>query len=862
MANALTGDFDAVLQISNGTVNRLLASMHQNAFSNPELPSFPHTVALRIGDDRAVEGVRGSVRAQVGSPRISFLNGVTDRFRLEVAVRARYRADPGSTPLAEFIHGTITAEYRIADIDPNCLGYRRNAADYLWLRVVEESVRFNGTAVNPRGFGFVVTPDPDLIPRITRQITRLLARRFVASPHPVDKRFRRGSIRTLVAGGQSGACLAVPVGNEPSGNLASVNQLFLNGANMAVAVASDAILRLAGPVSATVASYRPSYKVKIEVDYFLGTETIEGTYHTVIDPPSVQWLAFGSHGVIRLRTTASAKVPSKLLPDFTFQISQDIVVSFDAGSQSLNLGEGARSVTVQSSFGIPKQALDNVASTVDKSVKSAVLSALSAAQPSANAITAQNADLIAMLRTFDPAPGTRHDSAEFVAEGLILRGSVYLSRRNPPVAEYVPMTDEEGYTALTSWVPGGRVDEFRWSWTWFGTGEKGALNEDDRFILQRPVVRTKWGGTGAVSGISLEERRPLPGLDGSGRVCVEIRGVHADPVSGELVPSLTRSACRRFGLPISTGIGVYWRYREPLLVQDVPFPELAVVDIGSLASKARANTLLLSIGEEWDQSHEQVLLEALAGSRREDAGLAVVVLFRDGHLERDAGDLVRRIESLGLRAGAPVLVNEDVMGSWTRTFVLPQGRDAWRLISPGGGVTWMHDGRAPVEEIVRALDQGLFPSPAPAPAPVSPFLRPGILFPVGDLVSYLDELDAPQCPPYPKGRLGLRETVVGFALAGSSASSRKLRELNSIAARDSDGALGVVTVLTGASEQEASHCRCEAPRGSIVVADPDGSVARRFGVSMWPTTLRLNSRDIVVKADFGLDVESTERREN
>ena len=71
MPNPLTGDFDAVLQISGGTLNRLMASMHQNAFENPKLPSFPHSVRMRIGDDHAYEGVRGLVHAQVSVPRSS-----------------------------------------------------------------------------------------------------------------------------------------------------------------------------------------------------------------------------------------------------------------------------------------------------------------------------------------------------------------------------------------------------------------------------------------------------------------------------------------------------------------------------------------------------------------------------------------------------------------------------------------------------------------------------------------------------------------------------------------------------------------------------------------------------------------------
>ena len=96
MSNPLTGDFDAVFQVSGSTVNRLLASMHQNAFTNRKLPSFPHTVQIRIGDDRALEGVRGFAQVQVGCPRIELIHGAIDRFVIVVDVRARYWPDPGT----------------------------------------------------------------------------------------------------------------------------------------------------------------------------------------------------------------------------------------------------------------------------------------------------------------------------------------------------------------------------------------------------------------------------------------------------------------------------------------------------------------------------------------------------------------------------------------------------------------------------------------------------------------------------------------------------------------------------------------------------------------------------------------------
>ena len=156
MPNPLTGDFEAVLQVSGSTVNRLLASMHQNAFTDPKTPSFPHSVRMRLGDDHAFEGVRGVVHAQIGVPQVELYHGVTDRFHLALGVRAWFRADPGTKPMATYIHGTVHADYRLRDIPSNCLGYAHTAAGFLWVRVVRDSVRFLGTAEDEQGFADLV----------------------------------------------------------------------------------------------------------------------------------------------------------------------------------------------------------------------------------------------------------------------------------------------------------------------------------------------------------------------------------------------------------------------------------------------------------------------------------------------------------------------------------------------------------------------------------------------------------------------------------------------------------------------------------------------------------------------------------
>src|SRR4051794_7607086 len=184
MANPLTGDFDAVLQVSGGTVNRLLASMHQNAWSKPSLPSFPHSTVVRLGGDEAIDGVKGTLEAQVGVPHVELVDRADDRFVIDVSIRARFTPDWGSEPLADLISGTVRAEYRLADIDPSYPGWAGDPSGYLWFRVVEDSVSFQGTVQNeldPAGADLPVDV-PATIEKVNRQLKHLLKTVFTPTP--------------------------------------------------------------------------------------------------------------------------------------------------------------------------------------------------------------------------------------------------------------------------------------------------------------------------------------------------------------------------------------------------------------------------------------------------------------------------------------------------------------------------------------------------------------------------------------------------------------------------------------------------------------------------------------------------------
>ena len=865
MPNSLTGDFEAVLQISGGVVNRLLAGMHQNAFKRTDLPSFPHVISLRTGDDyvRDRDGVRGHVHAQLGAPRIELLHGSTTRFRLEVGVRARYRADPGATPMAEFIHGTVTADYDMEDVPAGCLGWHGIASKFVWIRVAPDSIEFRGNAFNQSTQLVVLYPDdPDEIKAlITRRISLLLMTRFEAAPHRVSRRFRPGSIRSLAMNGQSAIATALGVdGGEPAGNIASVNGIFLDGAGFAVALARDVILRTAEPALAAISGAHPT--IQVHIDTTSPLPDIDTVYRVYTNTPSLEWQPSGAFAILKVKFSGGANTDS-ILPNLTFEVEQDMVLNFDGGAGRLTLTAGATAVFPHVGGPFGGIAEGKVKQPIADIVKGIAQSAAAQAQPSLDAVIHRKSELDQQLRTFDDQAGTSFDSAEFNGAGMVLRGTVFLTHLRRPQPRFELASGEDAFTALQSWIPGGNIEQFRWSWTWYQDGTPGNMKNKDMFLLRRPEIRRSiWGRV----IVEFTETIPLPGLDGMGRICLEIRGVQTESGNGELAPVTYRTACTNFGLKLVIFSLDYLLIRVwPKLdfSQPGPLTELAVIDTRTLGGGSpAANTLVISVGEKWAPGTGEFLAEALAGSIRRDAGLSVVVLFADRWLTQAGPVVAAEIQDWGLRWGTPVLVNEDVNGSWTEALGLPQSTgglmtEAWRLVSPTGGVTWMSHGRPTASDLAAAFDECLYPSSFSPLAPVHTNVRLGLGLSASALhPGFTGLYEQPQCPPVPLGRTGAGITIVGFAIAGSASSVGKLLQLNSLKGKSGEDPPFVVAVLSGASAEEARQLREELDLGFDLLPDESRTITRNFGIGLWPTSVTLDSSGIVTGIDEGLHPQS------
>lgn len=870
MSNPLTGDFDAVLQVGGGTVNRLMATLHQNAFGNSKLPSFPHSVRLRLGEPRAVDGVRGILEGQIGVPRIQLIHGVTDRFVLEVGVRALFKPETGSTPFPTYIDGTVRAEYRIRDINPSCFGWSAyTAGKYLWIYVVKESVRFTGTAeddANPAiqmvsmGAAQTAADHAAKEAAITRQAVYLLAKRFAAAPHPVSPRFRRGSMRSLRE--PSGAsAVAVPLGlnGDPVGDIGTIENLLPDNSDFAIGISVGSIKSLADPALQQLTQPIPAIPVPVHVPTgpFLPDIDFSTVYHVNINPPTFEWLPFGSHAVIRIAFSGSAKTAS-IAPDATFEVTADLVLQFDAGNERLFLTPGFVGVNPHVSGLASGLVEGRVKGEMQKLLASKLIFACQQAQPSLNAMIARKQELIEQLQTLDGQAGAWFDWVNFLQDGIVLHGTIPLTRRARPVTTYDKTLDKNAFTALQSWIPGGRVDHLEWTWNWFaGQYQPGAATHDDRFLLKRA------GGKLSPWGMAVNLSLPLPGLDGGGSVCLKVKGVHVDEVTGELVRVESIRRCHRFGIDPSVKArpdrGRLFLQDLPKEARDVPFPQLTIRAVAGASRSTAANTLLVYSDRGWNPEIERTLHAGLEGTRRRDAGLLLLVLFPDGALSHGRPDFLRDIEEFGRHAGIHTVVSEDVRGGWNRAFALDAGSGevAWRLLTPTGGVTWMGKGGLSPRELTEALNHHLRPSAQVQATPAQYAAAVGSR--VGIAALYTDPYeDDGDCPPLPVGRISVVPMVVAFVQGKSAASAATLRSLAARYGPDRDDHTEVIVVADGMNRDETARMKNELGFDFITMPDSRGEITDRFGVRAWPTTIRIEPGGLISAVRIGSTMESAD----
>jgi hypothetical protein len=879
VSNALTGDFDAVLEIGGRTLDRLAASMHQNGSVDPERPTLPHVAAFRLGaGGGGVNDPRGTVFAQIGVPQVVLIDGSTDRFGIEFGLRARYRPDPGSAPLADVIHGTVQAQFTLQTIDPRCPGWKGLAEQYLWPRLVDGSVSFEGVALDDVG-------DPAVLDEaaakavITQQLALLFETAFEANPQQVGDRFQHG-FRCLVPAAATQAAVAFPIslsGGSPAGDVSSMDRLFLGESDFGIAVSSEPIIAQIQAQLQGLAGTQKSFQVRRDsgawgsftIDYSIRLDAIGaqwlGALVPALVPTDLHGLVAPGEGAIRIDFDGSGwttgwyqggiyNFGSINASDLnaTFAGSQLLALTFDPASGSFQVS-ALGNPTVSVNYGGPEAgdvvaiAQQNIAQQMHANLQGALQQAAS----QLNAITSsgQTGTLVDQLRRIDPGASIRFDRADFLPQGVSVLGTIGLAPRRAPVVAFERTDAGDGFSAVQSWIPGGRIDTFDWTWRWVvpnpvqpPPGPPGSEEDTHDFLLRR----TQRGIT--KFQMSLFGDKPLPGIDGNGSICLTLRGVQVDSTTGVLVPVQTVSTCEQFvfdfhiPLALSPSMSLYDASGKR---RDGRFQEIARTLVSARASTT--NMLALYMGARWEPELVSVLASGLNGCRRYGTGLLVVTIVDEGALSAGGKRLATTLKTAAAQLEAPMLAVEDTDKEWSLALgVPPKGaQPAWRLLSPAGTLTWAADGPVEVTQISSVLDKCLVIGPGARPSPIRPAARQNERVPIS--------LGEPGCPPVPLVRPGSAGSRLIFIRKEQSTVLAPLRR--SGASSLASGDLLVAAIVAGATSREVKRLQSELSLDFPVVADVSGALARQAGVRLWPTTLTLDHLGRLAGSEMGVAEE-------
>lgn len=872
MANPLTSDFDAVVQISLRPLNALLATLHQNGAGSDTTLKLLHSTSVRIGDppppssdlvgfaewvldvqrangpkpaaevkgelvtaappgvakrllasfeifDGPIAGqlevipVRGRADLQVSSVRLAVENGATSEIAVLADVRARYRSDPGMTPLPEFIHGSVRAVFRVKR--QTLFGKTRL---FIQPSPVDQQIEFLPAA----GSG----PSSAEAAAVATQIRKALREGLLLLPVDLPAGFPFSEFKGLRT--EFDAVLALPLQlstrTVPPGAIAGITQSLVGQHGFAFAVSSDHVGRMIDV--ATIKANLEAVRIRLSVDLLVGS--VGATYTLRFSQgPTITF----EQGAITVSGRVEVETDTFVAPNGFVSFKQKLRLRLNTTTQTVSLLR-LGGPEVDKSWFIPK-------SVAVGEVNKAFDQALDQNGPvvSDTFHEARN-NLIAALRNFDGTATARYATLDVRPDGVVIAGDLATAPRLAPVAQITETDQGASFSAFQSWIPGGELERMTWSWVeypanavapWSGVAK--SVSEAHRFVLPKP-----------------------PGITEVSSICLRIEGKRLGPDGQEeLVSGGTQ--CLVPVPPIKVKLPPWW---EPLTVP---------VWSGDVAAEAvLADSVLAHVGV---QSEEPA-----------DDGRATVVFFPDWESRTPLEPLHRSLEAIDARGLVPpsalvvvpagalnvsrrefearlglqgvsarnLHVAEDAEGGWSRTFAATT-RPALFVVGGRREETWKAAGRIDPAQAAAAIRARMAATPGPRFRPLPGKLAVGQRAPD---VLFRDEQGQEQA----LHRLRGRRVVFAFWQAWSAPSLEELRRLGQMHGRDVAAPV-VVAFHGGPARKGFDDLRKQHGLRFSIVQDDEHRVARAFGVRCWPTTIEIDADGNIERIQLGADRPGT-----
>ncbi len=876
MANALTGEFDAVVEVRVQAVNRILATLHQNGASKDIWPSFPHSVAVRVGKisklvlselaswaavfvvsggegvqkkssskfppgvssvaDQAIADmanesiaqvhtpgvVRGTAHVQISTPSITFPQGSTSEVIAHVQLRAHYTPDPDTRPLPEPIHGEVRATLLV---EPGPSGTGKTALE------VTPTADDSKIVFLPAAGTGLTAADADAI---SEQVRIALRDRFEPMNVELPEDFQ--FLRFKALGSGASQVIALPLNlsgpTPPPSALAGVTNVFLAAADhFAVAISKEYVESLLQPLKDQLQAFHMTFKVSFWIVYILIPVKHTVSYNVTVSSVKLTW----QPGSIKLTVKGSA-VTSSILPNYNFTVEQTLTLTLNAATETISVA----AVGDPSISGLPGLAVGKAMSEI----KAARDQALQGAQSFVQQALKGDVTLGGALKSFDTSASATYTSLQIQTDGVVLGGTLSVKGRSLAVVHFTETSDETALTAFKSWIPAGTVERYVWSWLtkksdiiyppWKAI-EYHEVADEHRFILKKPSD-----------------------LPAEAEVCLRIEGSRVRS-SGPLgVDSAfggeDTSACQvGGGDDLVFTMPSWWDtlMAVPVWLPDPPPDaelESAIVAHVNAVNQSRAsgapgaNSIVHFAGAQSGKAVE-TLSRILHQSRHGDAAIAMVVVLPCGSFRQTGSAIEERLGSLASEFPGSLAITEDYEDGWTRTFGV-EGTPATYLMDANGDLVWQQAGALNAASFVGALDRHLIAGPRPRSRTLRPAMQPGDRAP-DVLFQYASG-----------GRMALRKlrgrrVLLTFWKSWSAPCLKELRRLESMHTRAGRGEAFILAVNDGEDPQRVAEIYREHHLTFAVIADPHRQIARRYRVTCWPTTVSIDENGVVNRVHLG-----------
>jgi peroxiredoxin len=860
MANSLTGDYEAVVQIAIRQINGLLATLHQNADDDAPLKLL-HSTSVRIGvpprrrpdvdafgdwvtayqkarpgrglddlrtqltstappgaakvladafaafvDDLVIQlppdVVRGRAKLQVSSLTITVPSGSSTEITAHAHVRAQYYPDPATTDLPAPVHGEVRATFDVRR-DPYPRGRR------LLIRPSAQDAKIQFIAAP--GTGLTSTDES----RIATEVRKVLREGLRMPPIDLPADFMFSDFKGLGSG--SNQVIALPFqlsgATSPSNGIQSLTQSFIGSSGFGFGVSRQYVNSL----------------IDLEaIRQGIASQSIErlgATYHLRFS--SGPTLTF-KNGTIEISGRVEVETNTSWAPNGYVQFKQLVRLVLDPHSQVITLLRAAPA-DVDESWFIPHGTAFNV-------VTSEVIKALDENNPTVRrTFDDARSALNKGLDTFDGAAAAQYTAVLITADGVLTRGEILSpargrQRRRAPVVEIAETHQGAAFTAFESWMPAGRIDRFVWTWVEpLGLGSLSGVTrtavDEHRFILPKPV---------SVTHVS--------------QICLRLEGIQTMS-SGQAVSTAGGTTCQvaepEFGIdipswlePLTTPL---WKpdLADTDTLREAIAGNLSVQAIFSLHTQPLRNALVYFVDGRRDRPLDGLM--AVLAQTRNTAWLVTTIVLPAGSFDTSRGELESRLGVPRESFPTPLLYTEDDEGGWTRTFRVSQTPSIY-LINGRGEFVWKHEGEPNPAAVAAALSEYMVPSDRSLFRPVRLTVSPGdaapdAVFEAGD-------------QQYALHRLRGRDVVLNFWQSWSRPCLTELQRLQRLH-QEGEQAPAIIAFHGGSNSGALDDVRKRLGLSYPLVHDSQQRIAQKYGVRCWPTTIKIGANGRVDHIQYG-----------